>query len=121
MTRMDDAAEARADLRSMTLRRCIRFYTTLLLIAIVWSVSRLASGLARGEALMMGAFLLAVVVGVELSSMLVMRDLASAAGPATGARSALTTFSQGPWGSLLAAFLFAVVAVWFYVSARMAA
>lgn len=108
---MDDAAEVRADLRSYALRRCIRFYTALLVASLTWTASRLAGGPARAEILWGGAAVLAAITGVELSAMLVMTHMAKArARLGGGPETPLWAFAQGPWPSLVAAAFFGLVA-----------
>lgn len=104
---MDDALVVRDDLRSYALRRCIRFYTAILVTCVAWTGSRLAEGERSGDVLRGGALLLVVVAGVELGAMLVMRDMARArARIGGGPETPLWAFAQGPWPSLLAAALF---------------
>ena len=116
---MDEALVVRDDLRSYALRRCIRFYTAVLVTCISWSVSRLAAGHARGEVLWGGAFLLVVIAGVEASAMLVSLDMARArARLGGGPETRLWAFAQGPWPSAVAAALFLALASWMAAMAR---
>ncbi|HUR68296.1 MAG TPA: hypothetical protein VM370_03550 [Candidatus Thermoplasmatota archaeon] len=112
---MDEAHEVRADLRSYALRRCIRFYSAILVTSVAWTVSRIPSGQARSEAMLGGAFLLSVLVVVELGAMWVMVDMARArARLGEGPETRLWAFSQGPWPSLLAAALFTALSLAFF-------
>ena len=118
---MDEALVVRDDLRSYALRRCIRFYTAILVVCISWSVSRLAAGQARAEVLWGGASLLVVIAGVELGAMLVSRDMARArARLGGGPETPLWAFAQGPWPSALAAALFLLAALGLLALARVA-
>lgn len=109
---MDDALSVREDLRSYALRRCIRFYTALVVTCVTWVGSRVAAAPGDRQVLWGGAFLLLVMAGVEVASMIVMRDMARArdrigGGPETP----LWAFAQGPWPSLVAAGFFGALAV----------
>ena len=116
---MDDALVVRDDLRSYALRRCIRFYAALLVLAIGWTGSRLAEGSARLEILGGAAILLLALAGVELGAMAVMLQMARArrrlgGGPETP----LWAYAQGPWPSALAAALFLLLALGLYAMSR---
>lgn len=113
---MDDAHEIRADLRSYALRRCIRFYTALVIVAIVASIAHLAGDFKARDIWRVGGFLLLVIAAVEVSSMIVMRDMAAArAKLGGGLETPLWALAQGPWPSLVAAVLFTALAVWAFV------
>lgn len=113
---MDDAHEVRADLRSYALRRCIRFYTALLILAITWTAAQLAGDFAARNIYRGGGFLLLVIAGVEVSSMIVMREMAAArARLGGGPETPMWALAQGPWPSLAAAALFGLLSVWFFV------
>jgi hypothetical protein len=104
---VDEALVVRDDLRSYALRRCIRFYTAILVVAVTWTGSRLAAGDAGRDILVVGQALLVVLAGVELAAMAVMMPMAKArqrlgGGPETK----LWAFAQGPWPSAIAAIVF---------------
>lgn len=116
---MDEALVVRDELRSYALRRCIRFYTAVLVTSIAWTGSRLVDGERGGDVLRGGAFLLVVIAGVELGAMLVMVHMARArARIGGGPETPLWAFAQGPWPSALAAALFLLVALGMAVLAR---
>jgi hypothetical protein len=109
---VDDALVVRDDLRSYALRRCIRFYSAILVACVAWTGSRLAGGQDRTEILWGGALLPLVVACVEVAAMVASLDMARArrrlgGGPETP----LWAFAQGPWPSALAAALFAGLAL----------
>ncbi|MEA3165990.1 MAG: hypothetical protein QOJ26_859 [Thermoplasmata archaeon] len=111
---MDPATVARDDLRSYALRRCIRFYSAILVTSVGWTVSRLADGQARGEGMLGAAFLLVVLAAVEFASLVVMAQVAKARdrlGP--GPETPLWAFAQGPLPSGLAAVFFLALAAAF--------
>ena len=113
---MDEAHEVRADLRSYALRRCIRFYTALVIIAIVWTGAQLTPDLTERNIYRGGGFLLLVIAGVEVSSMIVMRDMAAArARIGGGPETRIWALAQGPWPSLVATLFFAAVSAWYFV------
>lgn len=114
---------ARADLRSYALRRCIRFYVGLILffapIATAALVSMAGEGRDAGEAagrfhsmvvFATGAFLLAVLVAVEVASGIVMTAMAKVRDAFPGPETRLWRFAQGPGPSWIAAAFFAVLA-----------
>ena len=110
---MDDASAVRDDLRSYALRRCIRFYTAILVTSITWSISQVAPGFAAsGNVLRGGAALLGVMAVVELASMVVMLQMAKArARLGGGPETPLWALAQGPWPSAVAAAFFVLLAV----------
>ena len=113
---MDDAHEVRADLRSYALRRCIRFYTALVIVAIVWTGAHMTPDVAEDDIYRAGGFLLLVIAGVEVSAMLVMRDMAAArARLGGGPETRVWALAQGPHPSIVAALFFAALAVWLFV------
>jgi hypothetical protein len=104
---VDEAQSVRDDLRSYALRRCIRFYTAILVVAIAWTGSRLASGDVQADILLVAAFLLLVLAGVELASMAVMVAMAKArARIGGGPETPLWAFAQGPGPSAIAALVY---------------
>jgi hypothetical protein len=115
---VDDALVVRDELRSYALRRCIRFYTAILVFCIAWSVSYLpARGADQADVRLGGVFLLLVMTAVELGAMAVMAHMARArqrigGGPETP----LWAFAQGPWPSAIGAgfFLFLAALLWLW-------
>lgn len=109
---MDDAVEVRADLRSYALRRCIRFYSAVLVTCVTWVGAKLAQGEASLEILWGGAFLLVAMAVVEVGAMVVMVPMARArARMGGGPETPLWAYAQGPWPSALAAGLFLLAAL----------
>jgi uncharacterized membrane protein len=102
------------DLRSMGLRRCLRFYTAIVVV-MLWALgSQLlrvqASSLVGEASRTLSIFTLAVLgvlIAVELASGLVIAELARTA----AARSRMWRFASGPVPSWLAAAAFALAAL----------
>lgn len=117
---MDPATEVRADLRSYALRRCIRFYAALVLLAIVVVGGQLLDdGGRRDEVSLFGALLFVALAVVEAAAGLVMQQMAKVRSGHPGEESPLWLFAQGAGPSALAAALFLGVAGVLFVATRL--
>lgn len=103
---MDPGTVVRDDLRSYALRRCIRFYTALVLVAFAMVGSQVVEGVSSKEIFIGIGLLLVVLAAVEVAGGIVMAQMAKVRAQHPGPETPLWAFAQGPAPSWLAAGLF---------------
>ena len=108
---VDPGDVARADLRNYALRRCIRFYTAVILAALALATTHQAIDPADSDEIASGiAVLFCVLAVVEVASGVVVLEMARVRGQHPGPETPLWRFAQVPHPSWLAAALFAATA-----------
>lgn len=116
---MDPGTVVRDDLRSYALRRCIRFYTAILLVALAMVSSQQGIDRVNANEIFTGiAVLLAVLAAVEVSAGVVMAQMARVRAQHPGPETPLWAFALGPVPSWLAAALFLAVAGVLWLGSR---
>jgi hypothetical protein len=117
---MDPATVVRDDLRSYALRRCIRFYTAVVVLAIVVVGGQMLDDRAATDrVLAFGALLFVVLAVVEVAAGTVMLQMAKVRSGLPGPESPLWLFAQGAGPSWIAALLFLGVAAVLFVATRL--
>ncbi|MCA1818776.1 MAG: hypothetical protein LC620_01765 [Halobacteriales archaeon] len=116
---MDPATVVRDDLRSYALRRCIRFYSAIVVAAIYWGAGAISlrSDEFEASAIPFGV-IFSLLVLVELASGIVMLEMARVRNAYPGPETPLWKFAQGPHPSWIAALFFAgLAALSFFIAA----
>lgn len=114
---MDAADIARADLRSYSLRRCIRFYTAVLVFVIAVTGAVIVKGDYVRMVAQPAAVMLGFLVAVEIASAIVMIGMAKVRDGFPGPETGLWRFAQGPHPSWIAATFYVGLATYLWMMA----